>query len=147
MIHPSPYSGEVFLFLRKQKNLEDMMNRNIFSIITAVIAVVFGLAMILAPHFTVSIYGSDLNIPGEFMARYFGSALLGLAVIFYLTRKTDLEITLLNSVLLGGLVFAISGLIVSIWDVIAGTHNALVWLNVVLYVFFTAGFGYYYFKK
>ena len=124
-----------------------MMNRNIFSIITAVIAVVFGLAMILAPYFTVTLYGSELNIPGQFMARYFGSALLGLGVIFYLTRKTDLEITLLNSILLGGLVFAVSGLIVCIWDVIAGTHNGMVWLNVVLYTFFTAGFAYYYFKK
>ncbi len=118
-----------------------------FLIIAAIISLVFGVGMVLIPYQAVSLYGTQLDVSGQFMARYFGAALLGLAVIFYLLPKNKTFEGITRTSLLGGLVFAIFLLIVSIWDAFAGTHNALVWLNVVLGVFFTIGFGYYYFRK
>jgi uncharacterized membrane protein len=81
------------------------------------------------------------------MARYFGSALLGLGVIYSVGRGAKTAKEFLKAGLLGEVAVGITRLIVSIWDVIAGTHNALVWLNVLLYGFITVGFGYFYFKK
>lgn len=118
-----------------------------FLLIAAIICFVFGVGMVVLPYQVVSIYGTQLDVSGQFMARYFGSAALGLAVIFYLMRNAKSLEGLVKTVLLGGLVWGIFELIVAIWDVFAGTHNGLVWLNVVLGVFFVAGFGYYYLKK
>ena len=118
-----------------------------FLLIAAIISLVFGVGMVLLPYQVVSIYGTQLDVSGQFMARYFGSALLGLAVIFYLMRNAKTLEGLMKTGLLAGLVWGVLLLIVSIWDTIAGTHNALVWLNVILGVFFTIGFGYFYFRK
>ena len=118
-----------------------------FLIIAAIISLVFGVGMVILPYQVVSIYGTLLDVSGQFMARYFGAALLGLAVIFLQMGNSKSHESLMKTVLLGGLVYGVLLLIVSIWDVFAGTHNALVWLNVILGVFFGAGFGYFYFKK
>ena len=123
------------------------MKLSVYSLIVAIIGLIFGLGMIFLPYQVVSLYGTQLDTSGQFMARYFGSALLGLAVIFLTARNATTFEVLLKKGLLGAFVFGVSGLFVSIWDLLAGTHNALVWLNVVLYAFFAVGWGYYYFKK
>lgn len=118
-----------------------------FALIVAVITLVFGLGFIVMPATIVNLYGSVLDVTGQFMARYFGSALLGLAAIFYFGTTAKGEAATLKAITLGGLVLGVAGLLVSIWDVFSGTHTRLQWLNIVLYLFFTVGFGYFYFKK
>jgi hypothetical protein len=119
----------------------------LFTLIAVIVCFIFGVAMILVPYQTVSLYGTHLDVSGQFMARYLGSALLGLAAILYLGRSAKTIESSVKGGLFGLFVFGITGLIVSIWDVFAGTHNALVWLNVVIYTFFSVGFGYYYLKR
>jgi len=126
---------------------EEKMKLSVYSLIVGIIGLIFGLGMIFLPYQVVSLYGTKLDVGGQFMARYFGSALLGLAVIFLTARNATTFEVLLKKGLLGAFVFGVSGLLVSIWDRIAGTHNALGWLNVILYGFFAVGWGYYYFKK
>lgn len=111
-------------------------------IITAVIAFIFGLGFILVPVSVVGLYGNTLEGVGVFIARYLGAALLGLSFLAWSTRKeTDREVQV-------GFFFAmVLGLIVSLYDAIAGTHNILVWLNVLIYLLLGLGFGYYAFVK
>src|SRR5512136_3124264 len=111
------------------------MKLHVFALIVAIIGVIFGVGMIVAPYQMVSLYGTQLDVSGQFMARYFGSALLGLTVIFFMARNTKTFEPLLKAGLLGGFVFGVTGLIVSIWDAFVGTHTAMIWLNVVLYTF------------
>jgi len=118
-----------------------------FVLIVVIVCVIFGLGFMFIPNIAIMPYGSTLDTTGAFLARYFGASLFGLGVIYYLGRGAKTAEDFLKAGLLGGVVVGIAGLIVSIWDVIAGTHNALVWLNVLLYGFFTVGFGYFYFKK
>lgn len=118
-----------------------------FLLIAAIICFVFGVGMVVLPYQVVSIYGTQLDVSGQFMARYFGSALLGLTVLFFLMRSASSLGSLIKAGLLAGFVWGVFLLIVSIWDTFAGTHNALVWLNVVLGVVFTAGFGYFYLRR
>lgn len=122
------------------------MKLGVFALIAAVICLVFGLGMVAIPFQVVSLYGTQLDVSGQFMARYFGSALLGLAVMFYMARTAKSQESFVKGGLLGAMVFGVTGLIVSIWDSFAGTHTQLVWLNIVVYAFFTIGFGYFYFK-
>ncbi len=123
------------------------MKRSTFVLIAAILIVVFGLGFLIMPNTVLSVYGSKLDTTGEFVARYFGSALLGLAVTWFTARSAKTIEDTFKGGYLGGLVLGVTGLVVAIWDVFAGTHNSFVWANVVIYAFFTIGFAYSYFKK
>ncbi|MGE5223493.1 MAG: hypothetical protein ACM3PY_13740 [Omnitrophica WOR_2 bacterium] len=120
------------------------MKVNTFLTIAAVLAALFGLAFLLAPAQIVAIYGNTLNESGLFIARYLGSAFLGAAVITWMARRlTSWEA--LRPVILGDFVLSLTGLIVALWEGFSGNSNALIWVNVVLYLFLVAGFGYFQF--
>ena len=123
------------------------MKRSTFILIVAIIGLLFGLGFLVVPNMVMSLYGSKLDLTGEFVGRYFGSALLGLGVIFFTGRKANTLEEIVKSGLLGGFVLGVTGLIVAVWDGIAGTSNAFIWIDTVIYLFFTVGFGYFYFKK
>ena len=110
--------------------------------ITAVVAFIFGLAFVLFPTATLDMYGNTLEGVGVFMTRYFGSALLGLAFLAWFTRKDTSK-----GVVLGLFVTVLLGFVVALWDMFAGTGNALRWINVVIYLLLTLGFGYFGFMK
>ena len=118
------------------------MKLNAFMIITALVALVFGLGFILAPQWTIGLYGNSLNDVGLFVARYFGAALLGYAFLAWLNRNAASRGTL------GGFFAAmVLGFAVSLYDAFAGVHNSLVWLNVIIYFLLGLGFAYFTFMK
>jgi hypothetical protein len=117
-----------------------------FMTIAAVIALLFGLAFILIPVQLMATYGVTLEIAGQFVARYLGSAFIGIAVITWLARNAAMS-DALRAVLLGGLAVSATGLVVAVLNAFSGASNALVWLNVVIYAFLAAGFGFFLFGK
>jgi len=118
------------------------MKLNTLMIITAVVAFIFGLAFIIAPQQSINLYGDKLDLPGEFMARYFGAALLGYAFLAWLNRNTASK-----GVQAGFFVAMVLGFVVAVYNRIGGTVNNLVWLNVVIYLLLAIGFGYFSFMK
>ena len=122
------------------------MKLSAFMAIAAVLALVFGLAFILVPTQTMSLYEITLGVGGQWVGRYLGSAFLGIAVLTWLVRKSQ-QGNALRAVILGDLVVSVTGLIVAVLNKISGQGNALVWSTVVIYIFLTAGFGYFYFAK
>ena len=110
------------------------------------IALGFGLAFILVPTQTMSLYGVALEEGGQWLGRYLGSAFIGVAVLTWHSRKAP-QGEALRAVVLGDFVLSVTGLIVAVLDVIYGSGNALVWSTVVLYLFLTVGFGYFQFVK
>lgn len=123
------------------------MKLNVFTLIAAIIILIFGLGFFLIPVQLVALYGSQLDTTGAFIGRYCGAALLGLAVTWFTARNAKTIETMLTGGLMGGLTFGIVGLIVAIWDGFAGTHNSMVWINSVIFLFISIGFAYFYFKK
>lgn len=115
-------------------------------IAAAVIALVFGLGFILAPAWMMSLYGLTLDAPGQWIGRYFGSALIGIAVASWQARNAT-KGEALRAIVLGYFVLSLTGLVVVILDRFMGSGNALVWINVLVYLFLTAGFGYFQFVK
>ena len=103
--------------------------------------------LLISPNGTLSLYGVKLDLVGEFIGRYLGSALLGVAVTYFMASRTDTTEGLLKAGLFGGFVLSVTGLIVAIWDGIAVPANGLVWINTAVYAFLSIGFGYFYFKK
>jgi hypothetical protein len=118
------------------------MKLNTLMTISAIVAFIFGLGFILAPVQTIGLYGNTLNEVGVFVARYFGAALLGLAFLAWLNRNAASK-----GVQAGFFAAMVLGFVVALYDAIAGTHNALVWLNVVIYLLLGIGFGYFTFMK
>ncbi len=121
------------------------MKLSTFMAIASVLALVFGLAFILVPTQTMSLYGITLEVGGQWVGRYLGSAFLGIAVITWGARKIP-QGDALRAVIFGELVVSVTGLIVAVLNKISA-GNALVWSTVVIYIFLTAGFGYFYFAK
>ena len=122
------------------------MSRSTFLVIAAVIALVYGLGFILAPAWTMTFYGVTLDVSGQWMARYLGSAFIGICVISYLARNAEPSEGL-SAVMIGSLVLCITGAIVAFFDAISGEGNSLVWINVALYLLLAVGFFYYQFVK
>jgi uncharacterized protein YjeT (DUF2065 family) len=120
---------------------ERVMKRSTFMAAAAVLAVVFGLSFILAPAQTMSFYGVILELAGQWLGRYLGSAFICIGVLTWFARNAEPGEGL-RAVVLGNLAGSVLGLIVAVLDAITGVGNALVWFNVVIYVFLTVGFGY-----
>ncbi len=123
------------------------MKRNVFMLIAAIVALIFGLGFFFIPSQTLSLYGDKPDVLAQFLARYFGSALLGVGVLMLAVRKSKTREDAIKGGTLGLLVLSIAGLIVSIWDMIAGVSNDFLWVNIVVYGLLSIGFGYFYFKK
>jgi hypothetical protein len=122
------------------------MTLKTFMTISAIVALIFGLGFILVPAASLQPYGTSTDTTGLFLGRYFGASLLGLAFINWLTRSAPPSDT--RKGLLGGL-FAnmVLGFVVALYDKFAGTGNAFIWLNVVIYLLLAVGFGYFTFMK
>lgn len=121
------------------------MKRDLFMSIAAVVAILFGLAFLLMPVQTMTMYGVDLDISGQFIARYLGSAFLGIGIVNWLARNSE-DSKALRAVLLGFFIVSLTGLIVGVFDATTGVGNSLVWSTVVIYLLLAAGFGYFSFK-
>ena len=117
------------------------MKFNTFLAIAAVLAVLYGLGFLLIPAQTLGLYGITLDENGLFVARYLGSAFLGVAVITWMARNLTAR-EALRPVILGDFVISLTGLVVAVWDVFAGDGNALSWATVVIYLFLALGFAY-----
>ena len=122
------------------------MKLGTFMAIAAVIAIVFGLAFILVPAQLLALYGTTLDESGQWVARYLGSAFIGIAVVSWFARNAA-QNGAMRAIILGFFVLSITGLIVAVLDVIYGRGNALLWITVVVYLFLALGFGYFQFTK
>lgn len=120
------------------------MKLNTFLAIAAVLAVIYGLGFLLIPAIFLGLYGITLDVNGLFVARYLGSAFLGVAVLTWLARSLTSQ-EALRPIILGDFVISLTGLVVAVWDAFAGGGNALSWFTVVIYLFLTLGFGYFQF--
>lgn len=109
---------------------------------TAIAAFIFGLGFLLLPAFTIGLYGNTLDPIGLMVARYFGASLLGIAFLAWYTR-TDTS----RGVVTAFFITVLLGLLVSVYDTFAGLHNAFIWVNVIIYLLLTLGFGYFAFMK
>jgi hypothetical protein len=123
------------------------MKLNTFMSIAAIVSFLFGLAFLLIPVQTMSAYGVTLDISGQFIGRYFGSALVGVAVLTWFARNAKQDNEAMRAIILGDFVLCITGFIASLFDVFYGAGNTLVWTTVLVYLLLGVGFGYYQFKK
>ena len=122
------------------------MNRSRFLVVASILGLVFGLAFLLAPAQLLSFYGMTLDPAGQWIGRFLGAQLVGLAIITWLARNAPTG-GALSAVMIGNLVGSTIALALAILQGISGIGNALVWSTAVVYAFLAAGFGYFQFGK
>ncbi len=115
-------------------------------ILNAIFALLFGLGFLLAPESLLSAYGATTDAELVQMARFFGSAMLGYALLTWLARNSQESET--RQAIILSLIFSFTvGFIVALRGQLSGVVNTLGWFTVALYLFFVLGYGYSLFAK
>jgi len=103
-------------------------------------SLLFGLAFLVVPGSLLSLYGVALEPSSQYLARYFGSALLGFAAINWLGRSIKSGPGL-RAILVGSLVASTTGLVISAFELLGGADNLFLWSTLVIYFLLSLGFG------
>jgi len=115
-------------------------------IFNAVLALVFGLAFVLLPSQTLSLYGVSVDAPLKYVGQLYGSALLVFCVTTWFARDAG-DSPARSAFILGMFVGSLVAFIVSLINQLGGVANALGWSTVVIYLLLTLGYGYFQFLK
>lgn len=118
------------------------MNRSSYMAVAAVVALVFGLALLLIPAQLVSVYDITLGPDGQWIACCLGSTFVGIAVVTWSGRKAP-QGDALRAILLGDFTLTIIGLTAALLYAIYGSANALIRSTTAMYAFLAVGFGYF----
>jgi hypothetical protein len=113
-------------------------------ILASIIFLIAGLGSLLLPEQALSNFGLIPDDTGIIMSRRFGSLLLGIAVLLWMSRNSDK----LQRAILAGVLVAISlNAIVILVGILSGLLNGLAWLALVFSFLFAIGFAYHLFVK
>ena len=116
------------------------MKLSTFLVITAVVAFLFGLAFVLIAGPLMSLYGASLSPGGLLVARLFGAALLGFAVLTWCARNAE-DSEGRKAIILALFISDAIGFIVALIGQLSGVVNALGWSTVIIYLLLALGFG------
>lgn len=122
------------------------MTRSPFFIVVAIVTGLFGLGFLFMPDSVLTWYGAATDDAGRLMSRVFGSAAIGLAVIYFMARDLSAG-QALTGLLWAGLIVNVLDLILSVIATTGGIMNALGWGQALLHVLLGAGFAYFLFAR
>ena len=115
-------------------------------IIKAVICITFGFLLLVFPQFLLNLMGTELGPGGLFTAREYGAALIGTLLLTWFVRDAG-ESQARKAIILDLFIYDGIALIVTSYNVLTGVLNWLGWGIVAVYLFFTIGYGYFWFQK
>jgi hypothetical protein len=121
------------------------MNLRTFLTISAVIALVYAVGMILVPGTMASLYGLDGSGGVRLVAQFFGVGLLTLGIINWLAR--DLKGESVRPVIIGSLIGDIIGTLIGLIGTLNGTLGPMGWSTVIIYLLLALGYAYFQFLR
>lgn len=117
------------------------MNHSSIMKAAAVVATVFGLALLFAPNALVTLYKAPaMNEPGIYNSMLYGALLLGFAVMNW--TASQLSAPQARPVILGSFVAYALALAVALVRQLTVAVPAAAWLNVAIFLVFAALYGY-----
>ena len=122
------------------------MSLNVLFTLNVIVGLLFSLGFLIVPEQLISLYGATLSPAGVLVARLFGALILGFIAILWVARDSG-ESEARRAIVMGGFVGWGVGFIVTLVGQFSGVVNNLGWVNVILYLLFTLGFGYFQFVK
>jgi hypothetical protein len=110
-------------------------------VIKAIVCLVFGFLLVLAPGALLSFLGVTVGAGGLFIARLYGASLFGNLMLTW-SAKNVAESNVRRIIALDLFVYDAIGFVVALIAQLSGLMNPLGWFIVLVYLFFTLGFGY-----
>ncbi len=111
-------------------------------IIKAAVCLSLGIPILLIPELFYSVFGVTLAPGGVIAAREYGAALTGSLLITWFARNIPAS-DARWAIALGYCIYDLIGFVVILVATLTGVINLLGWLPVLIYLFFTVGFGYF----
>lgn len=118
------------------------MNLDVLMRISAILASIFGLQLLLLPAQSLAIYNLDLTASGEQMARLYACLLLGFGLINWLAANTG-NSAAKRAIVIGDCLADCLSLVVICFAIFQGNVNAMGWIDAAISCAFAAGFGYF----
>jgi len=115
-------------------------------LVNAIVALIFGVAFVVAPGQTMALYLISADAPLRLTGQLLGGSLVSFAVLTWLARNagdSEARRAILLSLFVGDAV----GFVVSLIGQLGGVLNSLGWLNVAIYLVLALGFAYFAFMK
>ncbi len=122
------------------------MKLEMLMIVKAVVALVLGVLLLVAPTFGFSLFGANVTGVGTFPAQEYGAAMLGIALMTWYARRAA-ESQARRAIVLNLFIYDAIGVVISIIAISKGMFNLLGWGILVIYLFFTLGFGYFWLAR
>ena len=119
------------------------MKLSTFAIIITILAGAFGLAFIFIPAQVATFYGSSLDTGGLWVSRYFGGALLFLAMIFWSYSSVSPAAKSWPKLLIFSIIYDVIQLTLTTIALLSGVGNSNGWSTVVLYAVLAIGSFYF----
>ncbi|HMH57343.1 MAG TPA: hypothetical protein VK535_13880 [Gemmatimonadales bacterium] len=108
--------------------------------LAGILALAFGIGFLFAPARVLAMYGVAAEPTVVLMARFFGSALVQLGLVFYLIRDVS-DPTTRRGVVLGSFLGSLAGFVVSLTAQFWGLVNSFGWSSVAIYGLLLLGYG------
>jgi hypothetical protein len=108
--------------------------------LAGLLALAFGIGFLFAPARVLSMYGLAAEPTVVLMARFFGSALVQLGLVFYLIRDVS-DATTRRGVVIGSFLGSLAGFVVSLTAQFWGLVNSFGWSTVAIYGLLLLGYG------
>jgi hypothetical protein len=115
-------------------------------ILATIVAGFFALGCLLIPATMLSWYGVESSDALVLISRFYGAALLAIALITFNLKNSELNADV-KSVVFALLIFNVVGAIVALWGQVSNIFNTLGWSIVIIFVFFTIAYLPIYLKK
>ncbi len=114
-------------------------------IIKAVVCLTFGFLLLVFPGFLLKLMGAELGPGGLFSARLYGASLAGTLLLSWFSKDSG-KSSARRAIILDLFIYDGIGLIITLYAVLSGVLNWLGWGIVVVYLFLTVGYGYFWFN-
>lgn len=115
-------------------------------ILKFVVCLVFAVLLLIVPKFLLTLMGGSPGPTGLVMAREYGAALVGSMLLTWYARDAGPS-KARRAIVLDLFIYDAVGIFVILSALLSGVLNWLGWGIVVIYVFFTAGYGYFWFTE
>lgn len=118
------------------------MNLKIMLLVNAVVAAVFGIALLVVPGAVIAIYGITADAGLRYMGQLFGLCLVGHVVLCWFAKDAP-ESEARTAIVRALFVTNGLGLVVSLVAQLKGVTNAVGWSTVAIYLLLALGWAYF----
>ncbi|MCX6072154.1 MAG: hypothetical protein NTU91_15090 [Chloroflexi bacterium] len=115
-------------------------------IVNAVVALIYGIGLVLVPSTVLSIYGVTPGPAVNLASQLFGVEMIHVGLICWLARKVS-DGPAQKAIILGSLIGQLIAVIVSMMGTLSGVFSAVGWSAVAIYLVLAAGYAYLQFMK